>query len=343
MGKIGDKKDPLLWNPLAPDESGKPTNDYFILNTKNGKFNVLTYPEELGNKRYPHYILFYINAQSKSALIQNPTPGVNTRAGAGTRTAGQGLTQDPNVINFADAVTKDVVNNAIVNAVTFGTAKDALAISTQKRLSVALALPMPINVTFNSSADFQMLSSGMIGSILKDFAAGDAAVAGQDFLKKMISDTPQFLTGSEEVGKIVNKMLGIVTNDRREQAFKGMDTRTFQFSWLLIPRTQQESKAIHDIIKFFRYNMHPEVDEHFSSGMNLIIPNEVDIEFHNGSKEMEGIQKISTCLIQDVNVDVTPLGKWIAFDGTDNPVATQLTITFKEIEPLTRQMIVKGY
>lgn len=382
-----DVKDPLLWNPLSTLFDQQGTSAFASIGKPN-RIKVLSYPTDLGSKRYPYYVMFYINAQSKSMLVQNGSKfGIGTTSGAGSRSVGQRTSSaDLSAVSgvaqgitgaaskaagtVADVATQNAenrpgtiigfVNDAVGKTAQTGkaiadSATAAVTTNVQKRLDVAMALPMPTDVTFGSSASYQLVSGGLLGSLIKAYSNEGITGVGKAGITQLMQDAPTFaasaaasiIPGADQPGQnfeaIKNKILGIAHNDRREQAFQGMDVRSFTFSWLLIPRTQQESIAIRDMIKFFRYNMHPEVEEKNSAGLNVIIPNEVDVEFHYLDQEMQGIQKISTCVIDDVTVNVTPLGKWIAFDGTDNPVATQLTIRFKEIEPLTRLQVSMGY
>lgn len=322
------KPDPALWNPTS---GVKPKTI--------GQYKTLSYPQQLGSDRYPFYMMFYINANSKSALAKN-------NAGL-TAASNQLQNTEGGIVGFV----KDSASQAASKVVQF--------IPPNKRLDIAMALPIPNDVSFSHTANYQLAGSGVLGTLLKTFTTEGAEAMGKAALEQVLTQTaPNFLlsAGAGALGAvglnsapaadliaIKNKILGIAQNERKEQVFKSMEPRTFQFSWLLIPRTEQESQTIENIVKFFKYNQYPEIPAD-SNGLNVIIPNEVDIEFHNMDGEMKtGISKISTCVIDTVNVSYTPLGKWIAFDGTNNPVAIQLSIVFKEIEPLTRTMVSMGY
>ena len=185
--------------------------------------------------------------------------------------------------------------------------------------------------------------------------------------------------GNEGMAATVNKLRGLTVNDRREQTFEGVSTRDFTFEWMLVPQSHEESVAITDIIRQLRMHMHPEVLQTAHNGFYMAIPSEFDIEFHevyindytqtttgsgainvNGetvptttdaqvnkmqqiaSREMGAVTKITTCVLTNVSVTYTPLGKWIAFDGTSEPVATHLSLSFREVEPLHRDKISKG-
>lgn len=316
----------------AQPPSGTPDN---VASQLSG-YQVFSYPTELGTNRYPYYMVFYINTQSRATLSGSNSTVPNSQAVA--------------------------TQNKVRNAVTTSTQANPNPVTSKfvnptKRTTIALALPMPNELAMHSGAEYTTVSPGVLGTNLEAALNGEVLQLLKNAGQTIIQDIPKFignvadeLLGTQGSGDMMKqlalKVSGRALNERREQMFKGMNSRTFNFNWTLIPRTQAESIYIHEIIKQLRYNQHPEVDISSSGnthGLNMIIPNEFDLEFHFKGDQMTGIPKISTCYLADVQVNYTPLQKWVAFDGTDNPVATHLSVTFTEIEPLTREMIERGY
>jgi hypothetical protein len=355
-------------------------------------YSTISYPQTLGSIRYPYYMVFYVNASSKSTLgkgddvidIPTDTNSPNQKLNVGAtnkvvRAAGKAV---GNTIQYAiDSATNLATNNGanalgsvlpklsagqigeyINNIISFTTPS--------KRLSQTIALPIPQNLMFASQAAYETASSGFLGSLLNDVAGGNYSQAGKDAAKKFTQN--MITAGADWIGEklgsgatgpnfemIANRMRGTVQNQRKEQIFQSMSNRTFSFDWLFIPKTEEESKAISDIIKWLKYNHYPEIEGTSKngspsnlSGFNLIMPNEFDIQFEmmdNGnSKQMTSLPKIATCVLTDIGVSYTPLGKFIAFNDVNgtpigNPVAIHLSTTFAEIEPLTRSQIGLGY
>jgi hypothetical protein len=329
MSEINQKIDPLLWNPSVASNNNV-TGSTQGSTVKRGQYLTLSYPEELGKPRYPYYMMFYINASSKSTLVTQGAVGV---VNAPSRSVGLGVTSNATLINFVNQHASAIAGEQVT------------ALPVQKRLNIAMALPMPLDINFSHSANYNLIGSGILGSIIKTFTSENL----KDGAKDMANDIPSLIASDaasvagDNFTELANKLIGIARNQRKEQVFKGMEPRSFTFHWNLIPKTEKESNTIKDIIKFFKFNQYPEIPVG-TSGLNVVIPNEVDIEFIGVSgNEMQSISKISTCVIDNVNVNYTAAGKWVAFDGTDNPVATQLSITFKEVEPMTRTQIAMGY
>ncbi len=348
------KSNPLNWQGASVVTKSVGGNSY----------KTLSYPKELGQTRYPYYMMFYVNAQTASELV---TSGEVQTVNAQSRGVNQSVS---NVIASSTLIQN--INNKI------GSTEQAAAqffVATKKRINVAMALPMPTAINNSSHAGYEILGSGALGTYMTDIVNEHWGQLGKDVERQIAQDIPNIIgtpfgaATNENFTAIRNKIMGIVRNERKEQIFKGMEPRTFNFRWLLVPQTQEESQTIADIIKFLRYSQYPEISlgnntgsqsstastkttqgisAATGSGLNMIIPNEIDIEFHyldsNGSdSEMQNMIKISTCVIESIDVDYTPLGKFIGYDGTDNASAIGLTITFREVEPLIRSMISQGY
>ena len=88
--------------------------------------------------------------------------------------------------------------------------------------------------------------------------------------------------------------------------------------------------------------MHPELDAQ-DSGTFMVMPNEFDIEFYekvnSAYSESKTIPKVATSALASLEVDYTPQGNWIAFEGTMIPPFVTIGMVFKEMEPLHRGMV----
>ena len=76
--------------------------------------------------------------------------------------------------------------------------------------------------------------------------------------------------------------------------------------------------------------------------MLFIPPSTFNIEFKYNGRENENIGKVAECVIETIDVNYAPNGWSAHTDGS--PVQTTLSISFKEIELIDREMIEsKGY
>ena len=244
------------------------------------------------------------------------------------------------------------------------TATKASFSSAKKRLKKCIMLPMPQHVRANYSADYTTTeAAGAFGAIISSAVSKDATSSGiaktalfagaplaASMASKVLGNIADNLVngGGEivkgvtpsaaQVTQILSKMSGRILNKRQEQLFNNMNFRTHQFTYLFLPRNENESNAITSIITTFKTYMHPDIDEGTGSSL-LITPAEFDIDFRSGTNINQSISKVATCALVGCDVNYTAVGEFIAFETTSNPVAIQLDLTFKELEPLVRSMV----
>jgi hypothetical protein len=134
---------------------------------------------------------------------------------------------------------------------------------------------------------------------------------------------------------------GLAQNPQVELLFKNIQNREFLFDFKFAPRNAKEAAAIRNIIKEFRFHAAPEIPEN-SSGRYFIPPSEFDIEFMIGQGQNSNLPRISTCVLQGIDVNYGSAGQWTAFqDGM--PVEISLQLRFKEVEIMHKKLIKDGY
>ena len=124
---------------------------------------------------------------------------------------------------------------------------------------------------------------------------------------------------------------GAVLNPNLELLFNGPSLRPFTFNFLLAPRSEKESQAAVNVIRFFKVGMSP-----IRSKSNLFLktPNTFRIKYlHRGEGEHKFLNKFKECALISVGVNYTPNANYATFtDG--GMVAYQLTLSFQELEPV---------
>ena len=126
---------------------------------------------------------------------------------------------------------------------------------------------------------------------------------------------------------------GVVLNPNLELLFNGPSLRPFTFNFLLAPRSEKESQAAVNVIRFFKVGMSP-----IRSKSNLFLktPNTFRIKYLHrgeGGSEHKFLNKFKECALLSVGVNYTPNANYATFtDG--GMVAYQLTLSFQELEPV---------
>ena len=229
-----------------------------------------------------------------------------------------------------------------------------------KRLDTAIALYMPnaINVTYGSRyLDTEISPLGAAaGDIGVDILEGRGSFKGaleklqeklpQEAKRRVITTALQLgdavgLTGAREAFEINRAE---VVADRMELAFKNVNRRNFQYSFKMIPKNETEADEIRKIIYAFKFNMLPEMTSG-RAGNTMGFPNTFDIEYRFLGKDNDYISRVSTCVLETMTVSYGG-DRFKTFAPRDDGapvVETSLTLSFKELELITRERVREGY
>jgi hypothetical protein len=148
------------------------------------------------------------------------------------------------------------------------------------------------------------------------------------------------LTGDSnfDLGGAISAATAMTPNPFREQIFQSVDNRTFTFDYKFLPKNEQESRKVKNIITEFKYHMHPELS---AGGLFYIYPSEFNIVYFFGKKENPWVHKISTCVLTDMSIDYGNNSTFGTFyNGAPNEV--NMKLTFRELEVLTKERIDPG-
>jgi hypothetical protein len=167
----------------------------------------------------------------------------------------------------------------------------------------------------------------------------DMGVLGSTLAKEAKNKTAAALEGAGATGAKAAKaiMSGETTNNRTEMKFEGIDRRSFQFTFRLIPRSSAEAEMIEQIVQTFREHSMPSFTTGDSLGRTLKAPSTFDIQYHPA----EHLHAIGTSVLEAVDVKFG--GDRPQFFGDGQPSETELTMTFKELDIVTREKVAQGF
>jgi len=230
------------------------------------------------------------------------------------------------------------------------------------RLDTAIALYMPPTVSVTYSANYtdtpigagaeigaEMLQSkGLeagVGVLMSD-KTNNAVIDG---LKKAALGAVGAVPGLEGTRELYEMNQGYIMTNRMELAFKGLPKRGFQYTFKMIPKSEQEAEEVRKIVTAFKMNMLPEGmgsgEKQGFTGRNLKIPNTFDIKYMFVGRENSYLNKISTCVLESMNVSYGG-SRYKTFDGNEDgapPVETTITLNFKEMELITKERAQEGF
>tara|TARA_Y100000996_G_scaffold227195_1_gene178652 strand:- start:288 stop:1532 length:1245 start_codon:yes stop_codon:yes gene_type:complete len=228
-----------------------------------------------------------------------------------------------------------------------------------KRLSTAIAMYMPASVQVTYGAQYQDTQIGAVTeqalNAYNDLLAGRGSDAigqlgemGPDIansLQQFMLGTVGAIPGFQGVREAFEMKEGNVIADRLELAFKGINKRNFQYTFKMIPKSEQESRDIRDIVFAFKSNMLPEFVGGNRGGRRFLVPNTFDIQYMYLQNSNHFLHHISTCVLENMNVAYGG-DRYKTFDANADgapPMETTITLNFKEMELITRERVFEGY
>lgn len=281
-----------------------------------GQMKIMQYPSNLGSPGSEHYMLFSIKIQEQSKYALE----------------GGGITLQPGT---AGAQANPKRANAKVRQGTVAT-------------DTAIALYMPETLAFSYQSDYEVFenfasrflgSSGSPVRVPSDEDEDYAAKLGSGF-KDVLQYAGESVT-PEKAKQLYLSLQRQAINPHKEQVFSGVPFRTFSFSFSFTPFSQAETDALDQIIKTFKFHMHPELLGDVGSRY-FIYPSEFDIAFYSGGEENPYIPKISTCVLTGLDSNLAESG-WAAYQDSNAPVSVKLDLKFTELEIMTKERILQGY
>ena len=323
-------------------------------------FSAIRYPQELGNEELGHYIIFYSLTNSYghlgrdfdlakdmgwSASHTSSTKYVNTSEGGNPNEQTSSVRQ----------VTKGTIENLRKNTtpqaqLTNHSSTTKVPANQTVTSAVALYMPAGINVQYKNGYEVEAAElSGDIfrtGGAMKDaetrtkafdaFLKGFVGASGVYF--KQIASGGLDMLGGGDLFRLSTKNIGLAVNPRNEQYYNGPGFRSFSYTFDFYPKNAEEAYDVQKIVKLFKYHSSPAMEEAKTSGRFFIAPSEFEIHYMFKDRPNPHLHKVSRCVCTDVDVRYGPEAQFSTFDD-GQPVTTQLTLNFTELEFITKEKI----
>tara|TARA_R110002074_G_scaffold123683_1_gene259452 strand:- start:71082 stop:72326 length:1245 start_codon:yes stop_codon:yes gene_type:complete len=127
---------------------------------------------------------------------------------------------------------------------------------------------------------------------------------------------------------------GKIPNPYKQQLFKGMNFRSFAYTFKFIPKNQAELASTYEIIKTFRDHMHPERTDDFF----IMYPSTFEIEYQYRGIRNKWLTKIADCALVNMKVDYGAGGALTTFQNTGGaPTEINIEMQFRELALITRE------
>ena len=357
--------DLLKRNPLEIDHSKSPTAHL----TRNPlEFQHIQFPEDLGADG-GHYMIFYSISNNKSLtadkefndkigvsidseditenVVGNNPFGYTETKKVGTKYSSKGILLD------RAGGSQIKIGKPAANSVLTG------GLQTHSTVTGGVALYMPPGIKASYSAETGHSELGlagmMAGTVSRAMSATNTEGMVSEFLKGigggMLTAARKMAIGVGEaaglgdIGGAITKVTATAENNFSEAVFEKINPRQFSYTFNLIARNRQEALTIQKIIKFFKFHMHPELDE-ATGGRYFRVPSEFEIHYAYNDQKNNYLYELSRCVCNSVEVDYggDNFQTFRQFDGEGAaPVNISMTLTFTETTVLTKAQIAEGY
>jgi hypothetical protein len=126
---------------------------------------------------------------------------------------------------------------------------------------------------------------------------------------------------------------GKILNPNMELLFKGVQLRSFNFSFNMAPREEIEAAAVKNIIRTFKKAMAPRTSSGAGAGLFVDSPNVFQLEYRSGNKKHPFLHSFKPCALTNMAVDYTASGSYATYEDA-TPVHMKLTLSFQELNPI---------
>lgn len=332
------------------------------------------YPLNLGTTERGHYVVFYINEYGEPTGGQQTTAQKNADLLSNKRKNNLPVVDNlSKAYNAAEDLIKiDKVSSAIPDQVKnlYSDTKAVIATSAKKilnpsqryrRTKETIALYMPNTLQFDYRQQYNAINATQAMGKIGFVAQGGSTLFETGLNETGLKNMKSFLG---EAGLGILKKSGRITDDLGNMVLQaGFDTavnpqvellyshpelRTFQFAFDFYPQSVSEAQTIDEIIRLFKYHSAPEIQVN-SAGRYFTPPGSFDVEFMYNGVPNKNIAKISTCVLDSIQVNYAPNG-FSAMEvnpgdsntnkkGDGMPSHINVAMTFREMEIITKDLL----
>lgn len=258
-----------------------------------------------------------------------------------------------------------------------------------QRVGLSVALPMPSTITTNYGIEYDdtdftgtVTALGAIKAMEAISSGGKATEEMKEVVRRIgtlpsdITDSLGKIVGAENLNftKFTEASNRQAPNTFKEQTFKAVKRRSFEFEWEFVPKSEEDAIMIYAIIYAFKKYSHPKMS---GGGLYLDYPGQFKIGFFTGTRSNDYLYKMGLCACKEVNVEYGSkegLDFFRQFEISDPPFndippgapnnpttganadskqsrrvqfspanSLKLKVSFDELELLTRERIQQGF
>ena len=221
--------------------------------------------------------------------------------------------------------------------------------------TTSIFLPIPAGITFADGGAYSTIDLGILGSLPGTDSIGpNSGAKAMTSLGGMLKQSKD-IKGGEIAAIVATAAAGAmggnstiakaaflaspnrkIINPNTNTTFTGNNLRTFDFTFTMVGRSEEDSRSVRDIHNSFRKYIYP---KNTLDDSNVIIdyPPIWNIRFMNRGGTNQWLPRIYECYLKDLTTNFNPSATMFRKDFS--PVETQITISFQETRTLLRDDI----
>lgn len=159
------------------------------------------------------------------------------------------------------------------------------------------------------------------------------AIALAPGISDMMPGTVGKLLGKTNLGAFAQAQAGVVRNPHITSIFEGVKLKSFEFTWRLSPKSEDEAKKMNSMLNYIKAFMHPAILKE-SGGFALDYPYIASLEFEGLPTEIT--PTVGDSFITSMGINSTS-GGGVAMFRNGQPIHVDLSLHFQEINIRTRE------
>jgi hypothetical protein len=141
------------------------------------------------------------------------------------------------------------------------------------------------------------------------------------------------LGGNVSAEGVLARTSGQVLNPNMELLFQGVQLRSFNFTFNLAPREENEAKAVKNIIRTFKKSMAAKTSSGTGAGLFISSPEVFQLTYKSGNSKHPFLHSFKPCALVNMGVDYTGSGVYATYEDA-TPVHMKLSLSFQELNPI---------
>lgn len=200
----------------------------------------------------------------------------------------------------------------------------------------SISLTVPRGLQFNDSMNYENTASAIIQALKSAVEVanrGEVPNISKSDIYGLASTQSSIMTSLKKNALVAEQS---IPNPGEFAIFRSPQPRTMQLTYKFQPKSYAESIAVEQIIKAFRSNAYPTLSRQSDLG-SYTFPKAFHIMYVNASNMIRFPEVVLT------DISVTYNTNSMSYHAGGSPVETDMSLTFKELVPITSEDVELGF